>query len=307
MESSASGGFRVQAKRYFLTYPQCALSKDVLARRIESLADVERMVICEEKHEDGSPHLHAVVEFKSKFSSRNARVFDLEGHHPNIQTVKTWLAVVAYVKKAGDWEEYGNWDQIEISETRGRTFTGNLYEKAAELSSDEFFEFCRINNIPYSYANRAYQHRPSIFTLNNSEATEDVKSRMWPVLQALENPQDDFRSVCIIGPSGCGKTTWAKLNAEQPMLFVRHVDCLKKLGPQHKSIIFDDMCFKHFPRVAQIHIADRYEPTVVHIRYNVVEIPAGLPRYFLGNYYMFDPDEEAVNRRLVRYNIERWP
>ena len=72
------------AKGWFLTYPQCELKKEevlsILSTNFSKQKIVE-YVIAEEKHADGSPHIHAFVKFdkKVKFSKK----FDLMSFHGN--------------------------------------------------------------------------------------------------------------------------------------------------------------------------------------------------------------------------------
>lgn len=42
-------------------------------------------IVGRENHADGGIHLHVFVDFGRKFRSRRADVFDVEGHHPNIE------------------------------------------------------------------------------------------------------------------------------------------------------------------------------------------------------------------------------
>ena len=53
-----------KAKGWFLTYPQCKLSKEQVLKLLEiKLTDyaIKEYVICEEKHETGDPHIHAFI------------------------------------------------------------------------------------------------------------------------------------------------------------------------------------------------------------------------------------------------------
>lgn len=90
--------FRFQAIHVALTYPQCGLTKDqaydhLITLRAGSIS-VSRLLISQETHEDGSPHLHGYIQFTGKPNIRNERFFDIEGHHPNIQpcrSPRTWI------------------------------------------------------------------------------------------------------------------------------------------------------------------------------------------------------------------------
>lgn len=99
--------YRLQAKQVFLTYPQCGVSKEELADHLMGLRETVRLVVAQEKHEDGSPHLHAYVNFREKLRTTDSRFFDYQGHHPNVQPAQSPAAVVKYVQKDGDFIQRG--------------------------------------------------------------------------------------------------------------------------------------------------------------------------------------------------------
>jgi hypothetical protein len=67
----------------------------------------------------------------------------------------------------------------------------------------------------------------------------------------------------------------------------------------HTGIVFDDMCFKHLPRTAQIHLVDQDDDRSIHIRYTTAFIPAGTPKVFTSNTPdIFEVHDEAIDRRI---------
>jgi len=117
-------------------------------------------------------------------------------------------------------------------------------------------------------------------------------------------PVTDMTSLWIQGPSGIGKTTWALTFMPRPLLFVRHLDTLREFRSGfHKSIVFDDMNFTHLHRAAQLDLVDRFHPQQVHIRYAVVNLPAGTPKCFLSNDVIFLNHDEAIMRRITKVDL----
>lgn len=107
----------------------------------------------------------------------------------------------------------------------------------------------------------------------------------------------------LVGPTGCGKTVWALRFSPKPSLLVRHIDRLRDFDKEiHKSIIFDDMVFKHIPVQGQIHLVDNYLPADIHCRYTTALIPAGTAKIFTCNERPFE-DHPAINRRIRYYSI----
>jgi len=282
--------WRFNARKTFLTYAQCPLSKEVVYGAIHAKYPCKYAMISTELHEDGNTHLHCVFEFQKKVNCRSQAMFDVQGYHPNIQVPKNWPATKNYVKKAGDYEEY-NEDPVDEDED-------DLYVLAEGMTSRLYFEYCRKKGIQFAYAMQAWRSVGSMFTIDE-EYEEDPEAEVCSGLNGLDisGPEYDNKSIVIIGPSGCGKTTIAKRLAVKPALFVTHSDGIKNLHRSHKSIIFDDMSYLHVPREAQIAITDRYEPRQIHVRYGTVSVPAGIQKIFTANQEIFS-DDEAVNRRI---------
>lgn len=294
-----ANNFRLQARRFMLTYPQCTLTKDQVYEAVNARYPIKFARICIESHQDGTPHLHAAIELQKKPSIRAANVFDIDGFHPNVEASRNWPATKNYCKKGGDFNDYDN-NEVNADTPE----ESNLYELANTMECQEFHHYCRVHKIPFGYASHAWKCRESIFTINASPAGYESEATIRPDLDGYTIDATDRRSHVIIGPSGIGKTTWAKRECEKPALFVTHADGLRKLGLQHKSIIFDDMSFKHTPREAQIQLADRDDPRQIHVRYGVVDVPAGIQKIFTSNVQIFDTEDPAINRRL---NVKRFP
>lgn len=103
--------FRFQAKSLYATYPQCAAKKeDVLQKIVEKWSpNVLFAVVSEEKHQDGSPHLHVLVKFQNQISSSCATFADfLTGSHGNYQSARNISHVWKYVTKDGCYVVHGD-------------------------------------------------------------------------------------------------------------------------------------------------------------------------------------------------------
>ena len=94
-----------KAKGWFLTYPQCKLSKEQVLKLLEiKLTDyaIKEYVICEEKHESGDPHIHAFIKVDRQMKWMSDR-FDIGGYHGHYEISKSWIATKKYVMKDGDY------------------------------------------------------------------------------------------------------------------------------------------------------------------------------------------------------------
>lgn len=96
--------FRLQAKNFFLTWPQCETAKETVLDRIKLLPDYSHAVVCRENHaDDEGVHLHAFVSFTKQQNKVGMKwLDDLADSHGNYQSAKNPKAVVQYVIKDGD-------------------------------------------------------------------------------------------------------------------------------------------------------------------------------------------------------------
>lgn len=295
--SNEGGQFRFNGRYAFVTYPQCTLERTTLWDFFRRKGAVHA-IISTERHQDGNTHLHAVIDWGRKKDIRNARALDLEGFHPNIQSCKNRMASINYVKKDGDFEEFGqNEDQNE---------TEDLLALAANETEPSFFGLCMARKIPYPYAKKfwdlAHVDRGAVVNTGNSPPP----SRISPTLQFHVLP-DQPSSIILVGPTGCGKTSWALKRAIKPALVVSHIDDLRRFDCNfHKTIIFDDMKFTHMPLQAQIHLVDQDISRSIHCRYGTATIPANTWKIFTCNQFPFNRDP-AVLRRLTIIMDEEQP
>lgn len=279
--------FRISAKNIFLTYPKATIIPDELYDYLSTKRAIKNCRIATEKHKDGSDHCHALVEFVSKQDIRDEREFDYKEYHPNIQTARNIQASRKYLEKEGNYQDYG-------SDFGTRT---SLYDKANEMDEPSFYEYCREERIPFQYAEHAWKFTKGTFTIEEPRTEGTIRED----LSRLRLDKDDRRSIIIIGTSGIGKTTWAIREAPKPTLFVSHIDRLRDFNPKvHKSIVFDDLTFKHMPITAQISIVDRDMPRDIHIRYGVASIPEGVVKIFTCNEEPFE-NYLAINRRTIKH------
>nr|UOK16091.1 AC4 protein [Tomato yellow leaf curl virus] len=136
--------FKLNAKNYFLTYPNCSLSKEEALSQLKNLetpTNKKYIKVCRELHENGEPHLHVLIQFEGKYQCKNQRFFDLvspnrSAHfHPNIQAAKSSTDVKTYVEKDGDFIDFGVF-QIDGRSARGGQQSANdAYAEALNSGS----------------------------------------------------------------------------------------------------------------------------------------------------------------------------
>lgn len=191
--------FELNARHYFLTYPHTDLEpSDYLEFCIPNLpteTTVAHYTIAREEHEDGSPHIHALLSFESKLRIRSPDFFNVvdytgEERHPNIavapKTYATWLANhIRYCKKDGNF--------ISSHPSDSRSKWGAITQFAKEATDAESFmqrvldEDPRTGFIYYDQILRTYERlrpEPPMHQLYSRDSfQEPVALTTW----ALEN------------------------------------------------------------------------------------------------------------------------
>lgn len=287
--STGGGNFRVNARYLFITYPQCGLARDTIWTFLRAKG-VKWAIIGSERHQDGNPHIHAVLDWGRKRDIRNSSFFDLEGHHPNVQPCKNKMASINYTKKEGDFEEFGDPEDSDDTE--------DLLALAARETEPSFYGHCMARKISFPYAKKfwdmAHTDRGAVVKAGSSPPP----NRICPRLQFHVLP-DKPSTLVLVGPTGCGKTSWALKRAIKPALIVTHMDDLRKFDPEfHKTIIFDDMSFTHMPETSQIHLVDQDLARSIHCRYGNAHIPPNTWKIFTCNKFPFTK-HPAILRRLT--------
>jgi len=285
-------------KRFFLTYARCESLPADLVGFLQSRADVRYYLVARELHEDGTPHLHACVEFTNT-ERHGVDWLDFEGKHPNKQDPRKWEACKQYCKKDGEF--------LEDAQTALDNAVGALapsLECASFETQKDWFDHCMQNKYAFAYATWMwdYVHPDSQTMLDDT-----YPGAMVPHLQAFKFVHDLHRCLILVGDSGCGKTTWAKINAPKPALFVCHIDDMKLFRKgYHVSIIFDDVSFAHIPVTAQIHLCDFDNPRSIHCRHTVARIPAGVWKIFTCNAGRLPliTSDPAIKRRVKVVNVK---
>lgn len=283
----------MDAVTFFLTYPQTDLSHEQVFTALQLIKPVVWARVAVEQHADGNPHVHCIVRFGARVKTRgDARIFDIDGRHPNFQVPRKIKDVLEYCAKDGNFQDFG-----PVPTT---IHIYDALQQAAAAGDREVFDRTALDGrISFQWADHIWKMANTVDCNTILEPGQGIECMQ---LQQLSFPGGSF---ALIGPSGCGKSTWAKRVAPKPALWVRHADDLKKLNKQHKSIIFDDMDFKHWPRTAQIHVTDQDDVSSINVKHGCVTIPAGVPKIFTGNSKMFE-DDPAINRRVRYMIIQSW-
>lgn len=296
--------FRLCCSAVLLTYSQCQelTKQDVLYTLTDRLPPFDYS-IGEESHSDGGRHIHALLKFTRKFDTRDETIFDVSYSevlcfHPNIKSVKRGQAHFDRALEYTQKEDYDPLSSIPL-----KMSWGEILERSS--TKEEYLDNIR-KNYPRDYQlnlQRFEYVAAKHFGLGCPNTILEGYQAEYEH-ESLGIEQDFSKTLVIVGEPGCGKTTWAKVHAPKPALFVRHLDSLGQFRSDHKSIIFDDLDFRHLPPSAQKYLVDFENLAEIHVRYKVAKIPAGIPRIITANEYPF-LDDNSVHAAAIARRVNK--
>ncbi len=95
--------FQICSSRLFLTYPECNVPKQELYDYLNEKFNPEEIIVAEEKHQNGHPHLHAYLKLRETYRTRDPRFADYANYHGNYQGCRSAKNVARYVTKGDDY------------------------------------------------------------------------------------------------------------------------------------------------------------------------------------------------------------
>nr|UYX56377.1 replication associated protein [Cotton leaf curl Alabad virus]UYX56383.1 replication associated protein [Cotton leaf curl Alabad virus]UYX56395.1 replication associated protein [Cotton leaf curl Alabad virus]WIA66093.1 Replication associated Protein [Cotton leaf curl Alabad virus] len=229
-----NNSFCINAKNIFLTFPKCPIPKEQMLDILSNIScpsDKLFIRVAQEKHQDGSLHIHALIQFKGKAKFRNPRHFDVTHphtstqFHPNFQGAKSSSDVKSYIEKDGDYIDWGTF-QIDGRSARGGQQTAN--DAAAEalnagskeaamaiirekLPEKFIFQYHNLNsNLDRIFTPPLEVYVSPFLSSSFNQVPEELEEWVSDnVMDAAARPLRP-QSIVIEGDSRTGKTMWAR-------------------------------------------------------------------------------------------------
>ncbi len=96
-----------RATNLFITWPQCEVDKQETGKLLLELYDPMWVVVAEEAHADGAPHLHAILKCRGRTRFYHDDLDRIVGKHGNYQKINNLTACLTYIAKDKDFYANG--------------------------------------------------------------------------------------------------------------------------------------------------------------------------------------------------------
>lgn len=309
-----TGAFRLSAKALLLTYPQCGLAKEAAMELLREKFPPENiifMIVAQEFHEDGHPHLHALILLRTRCNIRNCRYLDLvEGEmvfHGNYQATRNLRNAIAYVTKDGDVCEHGEIPEHLLDTKKSkREHLDNIVQLTSE---PEFLSYVFLNGLsPMIQTLKPLWQlsKKQRLGLNRFERATFVAQPELDALVLSLHEQD--QALMIVGPTGVGKTQYIlALLADRALHRLTELDELRAVSTDASVLLFDDCELEKLGRGPLLHLLDVKTERSIKCRYsNATILPSQMvilignsPENILGRFC----DDAAVQRRIRTFQL----
>ena len=295
--------FRCNVRNFFLTYSQApGLSKDRIARFLtheHTFADkLNWFVVCQESHRDQGIHFHVVVNYAVKYDCRNQRSFDIDQVHPKIEPAKDIQASIKYVKKDGDFLEYGEIPQAKRKwiDLDNAADAKEAWEIVKQTSPRDYW--LNLEKLEYSINKRFRKEMPRYDRQWDHPFTISNIMQQW---LDQRNVTDRPKSVILYGPSRTGKTAWAR--SIGPHMYFNGMFDLSQWNDAAEYAIFDDFPEWDKWRYYKQFLGGQYEITVTDKYIKKQTLRWGKPCIVLSNSLPNFPDMEWIRANCFIVNI----
>jgi len=302
MANEISKKFRLSSKSFYLTYPKSGdLTRERVLEHFQTFPKFDKYLISKELHKDGDPHIHALLLLTKEYNLKDERAFDIDEHHPNIQSAKRRTAVEQYITKDDD-------------------YITNYYKP-----KENPWAIIHDPTIPIDTALATFtKKQPRAMVLWPEQVEKAAKkARLNP--PEPEFPMDQFNqppiefegranNILLYGDGELGKTKFAEAHFKHPLV-VDTVDDLKKLDKdKHDGIVYDDWDFTEqglkWPATKVIKLLETNREVTIPARYHNVTLPAGRKQMFTRNHSnpftdlpLQDPTRLALETRVKKVHV----
>lgn len=273
-QSESEKAFRINAKNFALTWPQCNTPLQDMLDRIKTKwpTTLHYALVAHEDHADGTPHRHVLIQLMDKHDCKGQGFLDfIAGQHGNYKPAHQpdgWRRYCLNLLEDPDGKpnphvEYGAWKKNNWKESIAKATTQGAAAGLAHLAATEprtvLTNFNSVQAAIEHFGKREVEafkpYAYNTFLGQTSGMTKWVADESWKTVRA--------RCLVLIGPSRLGKTEWARSLGKH--MYWKNMTNLSEWDQSAEYIVLDDIDFKFIagPKVwltcnGQATVTDRY-------------------------------------------------
>jgi hypothetical protein len=263
--------FRLNAKKLFLTYPNCNLmpieALNLLEQIFTPTLSMTSSLCCRETLQSGEFHLHAAIILNRRCNYNSPNCLDIGSFHGNYTPARDWPAAVNYIFKCYK-------DNIENARQQGLLVDrrGNISEKGREkktFTDENVFRAIEESKTSDEALNTLFVESPAMLSRNFNNLTTFAKWVRPPLAPTHNVVHTNFvvpapmqqwvdtylrtfvkgrearvPSLILFGGSQLGKSTWARSLGRHS--YQHGMINPKNFDPQADYTIVDDVPLKFF-------------------------------------------------------------
>lgn len=240
--------FRFRAKSLFYTAPRNATEPAVVLNRALDMwgTNVSFAVVSKEKHQDGTPHLHAMFLFHQRLSGASARFADfLSGSHGHVRYVKNIKACYRYIVKDGCFVVHGDAPPCLVSNDKDSQEPKPLDELVEKLKGGT-----RLQTIFEDYGRQFFLYGNRIKQFHSTCRKYAAASALlpWGGVEHSEISVDDAPSQVVV--DWLNQNLFKDRRPKQPQLFI--------CGPPNIGKTYLIETLRKFCRVYSVPMLERF-------------------------------------------------
>lgn len=290
--------FRLAAKNFFITYPQCPLSRETILAHLQTLLPGATFIkVCQEHHEDGALHLHCLCCLDKKKDIRNARFFDIQQYHPNVQAAKDIPGSIRYLEKE-DTNSLSFGEAPAVKRQWSEILDASSKDEAMAIASQVSARDFVINHERIEYfVNKKFKPQLPEYVPRYTFTSVPTIIDVWMEQLSSDRP----KSLVIWGPSRLGKTELAR--SLGPHMYFNGLFNLDEWDDGAKYAIFDDWedWTKLFQWKQWIGAQQQFAVTDKYRKKRTVQW--GKPCIILSNHEPIFPDMEWLNANVFKLHV----
>lgn len=177
-------GTSFQVTNLFITWPRCDVDKQETGKLLMELLDPLFLIVAEEAHADGTPHLHALVKLSARTRVYHEELDRIVGKHGNYQRARSILHCVRYCAKDDDYYAY----KINISNYLNASDTS--HSAKATLVFNMIQDGCNLKQVYDVYPDFAFNNKAKIedwieYFAELDDVMEELEA--WPIDKLIQD------------------------------------------------------------------------------------------------------------------------